>query len=620
MDTWLEKYRPNKLDDYLDYTTSYKHIIEPWITAYNNNRLLKKNYYMYKPFIILLGEPGVGKTTLAQCIFNTHNYIINECNSSSTRTKSHLEHIIKTGKMVAGHDMRLHNVGVIMDEIDGLSVNESNGVNAVLDIVLLPSPINTTATIIANDASLYNPVFTNTPVHIYNTIYKPRYPMIMTANSIKERKFKRIIDMSIVINVKSPSTDALLTLATRININEAIGLENKQLESIILSLGRVADYRIVIQQLWQLHHTQQLHNNPSIDMNSSTIVNDDNDIDSKVSHMAAQLSIHDKSTTNISLDNQLSRQLLYIHSMDIQNSVSSIICHRPHHLTIYPYPYILYYIDSEASSASSASSAINDMDDRIRLTMCEKFYNEYHQQLKHLIKADPNLFHLSIWENYSSVIGQIYLAICRSRNKNINRKVIMAALWSCWIQITQCYKQCGILEYQIATTREWHMQPYNVYLGAYTGIRLLNELNTMGFDHTTTTSTSKCCWLTMNTIKISYHTLYNSMKQDSSHLCNNLVFRTVIIPGDHNIASKDLITNKPNNKSHATPKLECKTGIDPDAIYNVTLDIAKYDPELFYLLYNSNNVNIANDIKKYGSPACSVVKKLDKVYKKLKSI
>lgn len=621
MDTWLEKYRPNTLDDYLDYNTQYRTILDPWITAYNNHRLARQHYFMHKPFILLIGEPGVGKTTLAHCLFNSHKYVINECNASSTRTKSGLDQMIKTGKLVAGNDMRLHNVGVIMDEIDGLSVNESNGVNALLDIVLLsvpPTAIAADTSIIKNKTS--NP---NSTTKSSSQIYRPRYPMIMTANSVKERKFKRIIDMSIVVNVKSPSPAALLELSSRINNSESIGLTNTDLTQLIESLGRVADYRIVIQQLWHIHHSIQynkhihpnnipqptpqqfvkkttytlsklstsldtINNNPTDSDNTNRSNGDNNSTNDLALFNNA---IDGDNTKSVSLDNQITRQLLYIGSMDIQKAMAAIISHRPKHLEL----------------------AANDP------ILSNKFRDGFYIQLEHIINTDPNLFHLSIWENYSSVISQIYLAVFKCRSRTLNRKEIVYALWSSWKKITQCYSQCAILENQIAVTRDWNLQPYNVYLGALTSIRLLNELNNIYY-HSAQTKLSDNThgWLSDNTIKIDYHTRYNAMKQDSAHLCNNLLFRTVVIPGDHNIASKDLISNKPLSKH--------KQGIvksivaDPDATYDPMLDIARYDSELFYIMHKSNNTAISSVITKYGITGQSVIKKLDKVYKKLTTI
>lgn len=621
MDTWLEKYRPKTLEDYLDYDKYYKDILDPWINAYNKRRLPKYSYIMYKPFIVLVGEPGVGKTTLAHCLFNSHDYHINECNASATRTKTSLDTRIRTGKRVVGHGMRLENVGVIMDEIDGLSINESNGVNALLDIVLLPMPSDTTVqnAHINRDYSPADSDDTTMDVKSSNK-YHPRYPMILTANSIKERKFTKLIDMSIIINVKSPSYDALVTLANKINKAENIGLTQSQISEIIISLGKVTDYRIIIQQLWRIYHAKMA----SSDILCDNISN--NALDKK----GEDISDNDE-IAKISLDNKMTRQLLHVATMDIRDAVSSIILHCPYHISSI----------SSISSAYSISSGGN-LDDVIY----KKFRDEYYQQLQHIIECDPNLYYLSIWENYASVLAQIYTNISKTKIKTRKQKsgknscknklayntqnkcdkesyneYLYKKIWIAWHYIGLCYQQCSVFENQISITQNWDMQPYNTILGPMTGIRLLNELNY---------SSNKDGWLS-NTVKISYHTQYNNMKQDSGHISNLLRFRTISIPGNHNISSKDLIYSKSSKSKHknvATTTTNTSNNTDPCASYCPVLDTLCFDPELFYLTYTlndeSHNINNSSSIAKYnricktyGNFGDSVIKKINKVYKKL---
>lgn len=562
MDTWLEKYRPNILDDYLDYKTKYAPILDPWITAYNNRRLPKQSYIMHKPFIILVGKPGVGKTTLAHCLFRSNDYHINECNASATRTKTALDDKIKTGKRVAGRGLRLQNVGVIMDEIDGLSINESNSINMLLDIVLLPMPKYHASDIDA--CQKYSPSDSASVTGISSTaqhIYHPRYPMILTANSIKERKFQRLLDMSIIINVESPSQGALMTLANKINDSEKIGLNQNEIEIIIKSLGIISDYRVVIQQLWRIHHAK-IAGAANNKINTPLV----SEVD------------------KISLDNKLTRQLLYVSTMDIRDAIASIIAHQPYHLTLPP---------GEQRTL---------------------FYNEYYQQLTYIVNSDPNIFYLSIWENYALVLGQIYKSVVKSRIKSINKQNIQQRLWQAWRYITKCYQQCSEYDNYISVTQNWDIQPYIEIIGPLTGLRILNELNYLD-----TVTTGKP-WIS-GLPKITYCTQYNNMKQDSAHITNQLRFRTITIPGDHNVSSKDLISN---SKQKHIKKTMITQPVDPFAIYNPMLDSICYDPELFYIIsqYPSDNT-INNDntykniVASYGIPGISVVKKLNKVYKKL---
>jgi DNA polymerase III delta prime subunit len=54
---WVEKYRPNKIEDYVWVNENQKHQVESWVR--------EKEI----PSMILSGQPGVGKTTLARCLF-----------------------------------------------------------------------------------------------------------------------------------------------------------------------------------------------------------------------------------------------------------------------------------------------------------------------------------------------------------------------------------------------------------------------------------------------------------------------------------------------------------------------------------------------------------------------
>ena len=78
--SWLEKYRPTNLSDYY-ITKQQLDVVKTWIKDFRNNT------EDAKPFLILHGTTGVGKTTLAYLILKYYDYEIIECNASDTRTK-----------------------------------------------------------------------------------------------------------------------------------------------------------------------------------------------------------------------------------------------------------------------------------------------------------------------------------------------------------------------------------------------------------------------------------------------------------------------------------------------------------------------------------------------------
>ena len=122
---WLEKYRPKKLTDYYISKTQLN-VVKEWIKD------LIENNDDAKPFLILHGTPGIGKTTLAYLILEHYNYEIIECNASDTRTKKTIHdtlgQISKVSVCIDDND-KFKKTAIVMDEIDGL-----NGSSEFLDV------------------------------------------------------------------------------------------------------------------------------------------------------------------------------------------------------------------------------------------------------------------------------------------------------------------------------------------------------------------------------------------------------------------------------------------------------------------------------------------------------
>jgi GTPase SAR1 family protein len=89
------------------------------------------------PAVFLVGPPGVGKTTLAYRVMQQKNLRVNEFNASHTRSgacfrktilpllqRGGVIHMMETGKQ--------GGLGVILDEIDGLSSGEKGGLQSLL--------------------------------------------------------------------------------------------------------------------------------------------------------------------------------------------------------------------------------------------------------------------------------------------------------------------------------------------------------------------------------------------------------------------------------------------------------------------------------------------------------
>ena len=196
VNTWLEKYRILDLESNSNYL-KYKTEIDKWINFFYNkesNTIIKKKV-TDKPFLLLHGPPGTGKTTLAHSIYKSLGFDILEINSSECRSGTELKTYLETSYQSVLTDKKTNKqmgIGIIMDEIDGISNNECTGLHLLLNYMFfgnIPS--------INNETSV-------------------RYPVIATCNSIKENKLKKLLKYSIVLQIKDVNFNSLNNLVKKI--------------------------------------------------------------------------------------------------------------------------------------------------------------------------------------------------------------------------------------------------------------------------------------------------------------------------------------------------------------------------------------------------------------------
>jgi len=123
-----EKYRPKKLEDFCGHEKVICEL-KKWIENYY---IPKKKDDNQKPNLIIMGSPGIGKTTLAHLLLETYGYDTIELNASDTRNSEQIDNIFKeilkaSNNVACMLNYEKKKIGIIMDEIDGLSAGDKGG-------------------------------------------------------------------------------------------------------------------------------------------------------------------------------------------------------------------------------------------------------------------------------------------------------------------------------------------------------------------------------------------------------------------------------------------------------------------------------------------------------------
>ncbi|NPA23675.1 MAG: replication factor C large subunit [Crenarchaeota archaeon] len=202
---WVEKYRPRRLSEIVDIEEAKRRVVE-WIKQWLSGKIPEKKA------ILLVGPPGVGKTTLAHAVANEFGLEVLELNASDVRTGERLRQIIGKAMKEAslfGFRGRL----ILLDEVDGLHAREdAGGLSAIIELV-----------------------------------QETRWPIIMTANNPWDPKFKQLREIAEVIQIKPLSEDDIVLVLRRICNAEGIKCEEDALRLIARASG--GDLRAAINDL-----------------------------------------------------------------------------------------------------------------------------------------------------------------------------------------------------------------------------------------------------------------------------------------------------------------------------------------------------------------------------------
>lgn len=187
---WVEKYRPETLDEYRGASKQKKELQE-WIQSWEQGD---------KP-VLLHGQAGTGKTSLVEVLAKDAGYELVETNASDVRTKKKLKKELKEATRQASFfgGQKL----ILIDEVDGMAGNADRGGTAELSRIV--------------DGS--------------------RFPVVMTANDAYDNSIRTLRNKSKLVKLDSVHTNSIAAHLKQILENEGIEYEDSAVKSIARRAG-----------------------------------------------------------------------------------------------------------------------------------------------------------------------------------------------------------------------------------------------------------------------------------------------------------------------------------------------------------------------------------------------
>ena len=184
---WTDKYRPQSLDEVVG-NNKEKKIIQEWVSKWKNGNPQQP--------LLLVGPPGIGKTTLALIIAKEFSEYI-ELNASDKRSQDVIKSTIgesSSTRSLFGDEYKL----IIMDEVDGIhGTNDRGGVRAIGEI-----------------------------------IKNSKHPIILIANDFYSKRLQSIKPKCTVIKMKKSRWNSINALLKKIAANEGIKVNPAAMKEI----------------------------------------------------------------------------------------------------------------------------------------------------------------------------------------------------------------------------------------------------------------------------------------------------------------------------------------------------------------------------------------------------
>ena len=129
---WVDKYSPKTFND-IFLTSKEIQMIKKWIEDFKNKKKKASNC------LFLYGAPGIGKSSIANIVLKEYNYDILEFNASDVRNakliKDQLGKVNGNVNVLDCMCYKKKEIGIILDELDGLSSGEKSGLTEIINII-----------------------------------------------------------------------------------------------------------------------------------------------------------------------------------------------------------------------------------------------------------------------------------------------------------------------------------------------------------------------------------------------------------------------------------------------------------------------------------------------------
>ena len=448
--SWLEKYRPQTLSEYY-ISKQQLDIVKKWIKDFRNSTKDAK------PFLILYGSTGIGKTTLAYLILKHYNYEIIECNASDIRTKKTIRETIgQIGNISVCIDEynNFKKIAIIMDEIEGLSGGESSSVQEIVDIVTKDKDSKSIISVC---------------------------PVICTSNSIKDKKMQPLIKNGIVLNINKPSIIFCKKIIDRISKKENFKVPKSVKNNIINK--SYFDYRQIILLLFEFY--QKLKLSSIINESQILCLDKDDEVNDNINYDNKKQDKNKKKNNKKNNNNKNNNTIILEEVIIIKQDTIKFYDEDDEHFDI---------IKQISKDCDTPLDKINYF-----LTNKSNF-----EDISYMCSYDSNLYYMNLYINIIPIINEIQnnslannsLAITSNKKNLIEFNKFLYNIYN-------LLKDADLLNNSIFLDKNWDLLDYFDAFGFTFPLTLLYNKNLLNN-------------LVISKFNLCHHTQYNFMRQEQS--------------------------------------------------------------------------------------------------------